>query len=178
MLEVVTRHLTSRPRMLRFNQQSLERLCGGDWIQTVIVDDVGIGIERTHENFRSFTPSGDYVWILDDDDECILPSFVVDLEKIIQSNSPDAVVVRMDHGRGLGILPNNGMWGKTLHRGLVGCSALISSRDTWMKNREAWGSSYSGDFDYVHSVQSSVANLFWWDVVASRARQQSYGAGE
>lgn len=177
MLEILTRHLSTRPTMLSRNQASLAALTGDDWVQTLLIDDVGRGVAWANEQLRDFTPTDNYVWILDDDDECIFPGLIEGLAAIVAEKQPDGVMVRMDHGP-LGILPSNQGWGGVLWQGGVGCSALISSRALWMECRSAWGSHYAGDFDYVQAVQQSGARLFWWDVVASRVSRRSMGAGE
>lgn len=147
-----------------------------DWIHSLLVDDEGHGVAWANGQLRRFDPIGDYVWVLDDDDECILPDMLNLLEDVVYKHLPDAVVVRMDHGPPLGILPDDICWGRYLYLGGVGCSALISSKETWLAHRESWGYHYAGDYDYVDAVQCSDAVFYWWDVVASRANGRNMGA--
>lgn len=179
LVEIVTRHLSTRPGLLRRNQASLEQLTSRNWVQTILPDDVGRGVAWANAQLRTFEPTGDYVWILDDDDECILPTMARDLETIADAYHPQAIMVRMDHGPELGILPSDRGWRGHLHEGGVGCSAMISSRATWMAYRHAWGERYAGDFDYVRAVQRAGVHVYWWDVVASKISNRNIGkAGE
>lgn len=179
LLEIVTRHLSTRPKLLAQNQASLQALASDDWKQTLLVDDVGRGVDWANEQLQNFEPTGDWVWVLDDDDECIYPGLIEGLTAIVDRCQPDAVMVRMDHSAaGLGILPHINDWHGQLREGGVGCSALISSRETWMKHRNAYGARYAGDFDYIHAVQESGANIFWWNAIVSRVGKRMMGAGE
>lgn len=177
LLEIVTRHLATRPNLLRRNQASLVAQDSTDWIQTILADSVGRGIPWTHVRFRSFQPMGDYVWVLDDDDECIMPGFVSGLAAIVEKHHPSAIMVRMDHGSELGILPDDDHWGCRLQESEVGSSAIVASRNAWLNHRHAWGERYAGDYDFIRSVQEHE-ELYWWDVVASKISKRHLGAGE
>lgn len=179
LLEVVTR-CYKRPVMLAKNMASLQGLLACGWAQTFLVDRVGIGCAAANAQMAEFTPHGAYVWLLDDDDECIDHRLVIDLQRIVEEHHfPPAVMVRMDHGQ-LGILPGDNTWRQVPQLACIGVSAIITRRDVWMAHRQAWRSArYESDFDFISAVYAThAADIVWHDTVASRVQRRSIGAPE
>lgn len=165
--------------MLAANQASLQAQTDGDWVQTLLMDRERRGIAWATENLTRYAPMlvGDYVWLLDDDDLCILPTFVAGLREIAVLNAPDVVFVRMDHGGGR-ILPS-ARWGKSPRLSEIGVSAYVVRRDVWQAHAGAWTpGKYTSDFEFINSIWQSRPVTFWWDVVASRCIRQSEGKAE
>lgn len=175
-LEIVTRHMPTRADMLRRNEQSLAALSSKRWVHTILTDMARRGVAWANAQLQTFEPMGDYVWVLDDDDVCILPTLVDDLEEITSTFRPGVVVVQMDHGAGLGILPRREKFNTELSEGEIGCSGFITRRDVWMEHRHAWSERYAGDFDFFHSIQSAAVDMYWWGVVASKVSKRNMGA--
>ena len=178
-LEVITRTFGGRPTMLAANQASLQAQTDGDWVQTLLMDRERRGIAWATENLGRYAPRlvGDYVWLLDDDDLCILPTFVAGLREIAVLNAPDVVFVRMDHGGGR-ILPS-ARWGKSPRLSEIGVSAFVVRRAVWQAHAGAWTpGEYISDFKFIHSIWQSRPITYWWDVVASRCIRQSEGKAE
>ena len=71
--------------MLAANQESLRRQTSEAWIQTVLVDDLGRGVEWANQRLGAYAPmlAGDYVWVLDDDDLCTRPTLVEEIAEIV-----------------------------------------------------------------------------------------------
>lgn len=179
LLEVVTR-CYKRPDMLAANVASLQALLSPDWTQTLLVDDVGIGVPAANARLAAFVPHGDYVWVLDDDDLCVDRRLTVDLQRIVTvCGYPPAVIVRMDHGL-LGILPDDDHWGQEPVSGRIGVSAMLTRRDVWKNCRAAWGGFlYAADFNFIHRVWCEHADhIVWHDTIASRVQRISKGAPE
>lgn len=124
---------------------------------------------------------GDWLWVLDDDDECCYPDLVADLRRISAANpSVSVVFVRMDHGPDLGVLPDDETWGGEPVHGHIGCSAYIVRRDIWQAHAHAFsGGHYASDFDFIKAVWDSHPTVYWLDVIASRTQQgRMRGAAE
>jgi hypothetical protein len=178
-LEVLTR-ACKRPRMLAVNQASLRNQTDRDLVQTLLVDDVGRGINWATENMAAYAPQlvGDWVWILDDDDTCILPTLVAELKFIVADSDPDLIMVRMDHGAGR-ILPDDDTWHGPPVLSHIGCSAYVVRRVIWQAHAGAMlPGEYHSDYKFISSIWAAKPSVYWHDVIASRVMKQSFGAPE
>jgi hypothetical protein len=179
-LEILTRTFNARPHLLRINQDSLQRQTVPDWMQTLLIDDVGRGIDWASENLAAYAPNlvGEYVWILDDDDTCILSTLVAELKAIAAANDPDVIMLRMDHGAGR-CLPGDDTWLEPPVLGQIGCSAFVVRRAVWQAHAVAMAHGhYASDYDLIAAIWKSQPTVYWHDVVASRVMRQSFGRGE
>jgi len=179
-LEIITRTFGQRPGMLRRNLESLLALREADWRRTLVIDEAVRGVAWANARLRTVEPAGFYVWVLDDDDECCRPALVQELKAIWAVVQADVIVVRMDHGPELGVLPDDARWREAPEEGRIGASALIVRRGVWMKHRESWGERYAGDFDFIAAVLADpTLTVHWHDVTASRCQTgRNAGRGE
>lgn len=178
-LEVVTR-VYKRPTLLAANQASLDGQSDGDWEQTLLTDAVGRGVGWSYEQLATYAPqlTGDYIWLLDDDDLCVYPDLVAELKAIAAQHDPDVVFVRMDHGE-RGVLPTDKFWGRPPFQGCIGCSAYIVRRAVWQQHANAFcPGHYASDFDFIQAIWQDRPRVAWWDIVASRVQRISYGRPE
>ena len=177
-LEILTRTY-KRPMMLAANQASLAAQTSGDWVQTLLVDEVGRGCGWANVRLGQQAPQlvGEYVWVLDDDDVCVDDSLVEQLALIAQVAAPDVIVMRMDHGA-LGVLPDGAHWRKRPVRGRIGVSACVIRRALFQQCAGAWKEVYDGDFDFIAAVFDAKPIVFWYDCIASRVQRVSRGAPE
>ena len=179
-LEILTRTFNQRPHLLAINQESLRRQTDPDWVQTMLVDDGARGIDWASENLAAWAPRlvGEYVWCLDDDDTCILPTFVAELKAIVADSDPDVIMVRMDHGAGR-ILPGDDTWLEPPVLGQIGCSAFVVRRAVWQAHAGSMSKGhYASDYDLIAAIWQSQPSIYWHDVVASRVMRQSFGQAE
>ena len=177
-LEILTR-VYKRPRMLAVNQESVKAL-GTDVLHTLLIDEVGCGVEWAQENLANYNTSlqGRYIWILDDDDKCIRPDLVNELRAIVATWNPDVIMVKMDHHE-RGVLPSNGHWQKPPEHGFIGCSAYIVKREIWQGNAAAWfPGSYYSDFNFIKALFDGGVFVYWHDVEASEVQRISLGRSE
>ena len=178
-LEVLTRTF-QRPHLLAANQASLQAQTSPDWHQTVLVDDVGIGMDAAQARLAEHAPQliGEWIWILDDDDICIRPQLVEELHTLVVLYAPDVIMLRMDHGP-LGVLPDDKHWGKRPVRGQIGCSAFVVVRQVWQWHASWWRvGGYEADYAFINSVWEEKPRIVWHDVIASRVQRISKGAPE
>jgi hypothetical protein len=177
LLEIVTR-CYKRPVMLAANQAALARQTDPDWRQTLLVDDLGIGVAAANARLADVQPVGRYVWVLDDDDLCMYDDLVHDLRKLETTKRPDVVFVRFDHGW-LGVLPDDHRWRKQPDRGRIGGSGVIVRRDLWVHCCHQWRTGlYESDYDFVQAVYRAASSPHWLDVVAGRVQRISQGEPE
>ena len=73
-LSIVTRCF-KRPSLLERNKESVYNQLDQDWEHIFIVDDIGMGMEAANKALalNKHLISGEYVFILDDDDILVLP---------------------------------------------------------------------------------------------------------
>lgn len=177
LLEVLTR-VNDRPTMLAANQASLQAQTDADWLQTLLVDDIGRGVGWSYDNLAAYAPNlvGQWVWILDDDDLCICPTLVAQLRAITRNmKQPDVVFVRMDHGP-LGVLPEPKFWGRFPVQGHIGVSAYIVRRDVWRAHAHAMTPGcYTSDYRFIAAIWESAPRVVWHDCIASRVQRISHG---
>lgn len=177
-LEILTRHLSSRPTLFERNQASVDQL-GGDWVQTILIDDNHQGVNWANRQLRDYGPDliGDYIWILDDDDVCIRPTLVEELQAIAAESDPDVIMMRMDHGP-RGILPDGDHWGGLPAHGHIGCSAYVVRRSLWQACADAWRDVYYADYEFATALFAQDPAVEWFDVIASRVQQIGLGRSE
>lgn len=177
LLEVVTR-CYKRPAMLAANQVSLARQTDSDWTQTLLVDEVGIGVVAANAELATVHPVGRYVWVLDDDDLCVSDTLVADLRTIVAEHDPDLIFVRFDH-HWLGVLPPSYNWRNMPICGGIGGSGVIARADLWLRCRGEWATGrYESDYDYVLHAYNSAGKVYWHDAVVGKVQRISYGAIE
>jgi hypothetical protein len=178
-LEIVTR-TCRRPRLLADNVASVA-LLGSDVKHTILRDEQGLGVAAANARLADFTPTAEYVWVLDDDDMCIYDDLVADLRGIVALHGKvPAVIVRMDHGADMGVLPKDWDWQQAPKEAGIGCSAMITRRSVWLRHRHAWTSGrYASDFDFINSVWETWHRaIVWHDIIASRCQRISHGTPE
>ena len=179
-LEVVTR-VYARPESLKVNQASLDAQTDRDWQQTMLIDDVGRGVSWANRNLGAYGPRlvGDYIWILDDDDECLRPTLVAELKAIVAEHQPEVIMVRSDCGRH-GILPPDDLWGQSPRHSQVSMSNFVVRREIWQTYAPAFPLAHAGDYVFIHAVIQGVGldNVHWHDVTAMRIQWKGGGRPE
>ena len=178
-LEIVTRTY-KRPAMLAANQRSLAAQTDDDFLQVILEDAHGMGVAAANAQLADYTPTGRYVWVLDDDDLCVHPNLVADLRFLANvEQDPPAFIMPMDHGP-LGTLPPDHLWQCQPVEGGIGCSGIITRSDVWMECRAAWASGrYASDFDFIAAVwRTHGPAIVWVPVVASQVQRISLGMPE
>ncbi len=175
-LQVITRTFGQRPRMLARNQASLASLSDPDWEQTLVVDDVGRGINWANANLAEIPATGEYVWVLDDDDVCALPELVATLKAL---RGPAVIVMRAEHAF-FGPLPHDSNWGQAPVLGDCGWSNFFVRGDVWEAQRPYLRQCdvYEGDYRWAAHLWGCCPDWAWHKVMAARYPQASRGAAE
>jgi len=179
-LEVLTR-CYQRPQSLARNQASLDAQTDPDWVQTLLIDEVGRGVPWANRQLGLYAPQveGDYVWILDDDDECIRPMLVAELKAIVEAHHPDLIMVRGDCGKH-GILPPDALWGKPPRFVHICMSGFVVRRAVYQAYAGAWPDDVGGDFVFVSAVYAAmpVDRVYWHDEVVMQIQSKGDGRPE
>ena len=175
-LEVVTRTFVGRrPDLLLRCHRSLVQL-GPGLKHSILVDHAPLGVPYANRKLSTFEATGDWVWVLDDDDVCSYKHLIQDLKWLAETVCPDAVIVRaMWLQRDGLVLPPDEMWGKRPVLGKIGTPCVITRGDVWNEYRVNWGERYAGDFDYIDGLFDAGLDIAWLDVVAAEVPQVNSG---
>jgi hypothetical protein len=162
--------------MLAKNQESLTTQSCTDFEQVLIRDEVGIGVSAANALLADYSPVGEFVWVLDDDDLCIYDDLITDVKKIVTEHNPDVVMVKMDHG---GVIYPDAGWGVRPVGGRVGSSASVVKREVWNQHKCQWATGrYAADFDFIRDAFLAGHSVYWYDKVVSKVQRVSRGAAE
>lgn len=176
-LEVITRTFGRRPAMLKRNAESLAIQTDPDYEHTIVMDDNERGVAWAVGNLATIEATGEYVWVLDDDDLCCRPTLIAELKAITDLIRPDVIMVRAHHGK-FGTMPNDANWLNRPELGNVGTSCYIVRRDVWNGHHDAWTERYDGDFWFIDALWNLQCSFYWHDHTAAYYPQQSIGAPE
>lgn len=176
-LEVLTRTYGGRPAMLARNVASLAKQTDPDYMHHVIVDHERRGVAWAVGNLANVEATGEWVWVLDDDDLCCHPTLIRELKEIDAAMMPDVIMVRALH-EAFGMLPGGANWGQAPVLGNIGTSCYIVRRYIWNLYRSRWLERYDGDYWWIHHLWSQGCEFYWHDVIAAHYPQQSTGVPE
>jgi hypothetical protein len=178
-LEVITR-VYRRPTWLENNQASLMRQTDPDWVQTLLVDEIGRGCAWANAQLATVDPIGEYVWVLDDDDYCVEPGLVAILKSLAaQHDTPPAILMRTIDEE-FGELPPDSLWRQKPVEGAIGSSHIFTRADVWLAHRARWATMrYAADYDFIASVWGEHSeSIIWHDTIVRAAMRISHGAPE
>jgi hypothetical protein len=178
-LEIVTRHHAGRPGLLARNRASIERQTSADWQQTLLIDDDGRGMPWANAQLSIYAPklTGEYIWILDDDDYCTYDKLVEDVKFIVDHLAPGVIMIRgewMDRG----LLPSDDHWGQAPTFSNVGICNFIVHRSIWQEHADRFRVPSGADFDFISGVFQAEPTIYWHDVVAFFVPTPKFGAAE
>jgi hypothetical protein len=166
--------------MLQWNQASLEAQTDGDWDQVLLVDEVGRGVPWANQNLieNRERATGEYVWVLDDDDEATDTTLVATLKEVAKEHNPDLVMVRIDHGAEIGIQPDDEYWLNRPVYSHCGGSSIIARNGLWQEAIKHFGNHNAGDISYAQAAFDMAQNSYWLNRVAARVQKVSWGRPE
>lgn len=176
-LEVLTRTFGQRPNMLTRNVVALASQTDPDYMHHMVVDHERRGVAWAVGNLANVEATGEYVWVLDDDDLCSRSTLIAELKDIVTELQPDVIMVRALHEE-FGMLPDQRNWRRQPVLGNIGTSCYIVRREIWNKYRSRWDARYDGDYWFIQSLWDQECEFYWHDVIAAHYPQQSIGAPE
>lgn len=176
-LQVITRTFGKRPGLLKRNVESLANLSDPDYEQTIVLDDQARGCPWANRNLATVSATGEYVWVLDDDDLCCRPSLITELKQIVRKEQPEIIMLRAYHGN-FGTLPSDGNWQRMPVLGNVGWSNAVVRADVWDRHKEQIVERYEADYYFWVYLWNVALRWYWHDVTAAYYPQQHNGAGE
>lgn len=183
-LSIVTR-VFKRPQGLTDNLLSIDAQTDKDLEQIFITDTVGHGLLRANQSFGDSQTkeliTGEYVYLLDDDDFLTNPSFVEELKQIAAEHNPDVIFFRMiiKNNMNNNYYPTDELcWGNKPIIARIGGSCFVVKRDVWMKHIHEFGKQRCGDFAFIDAVIQGGASVYWWDKLCAETGRVGRGRPE
>jgi hypothetical protein len=176
-LEVITRTFGQRPLLLQRCRRSLELLHSSDWEQRIVVDEQGRGVAWANRNLATVETTGDWVWVLDDDNIASHRDLIGELKALIRRKKPEIVIARCYH-RKYGMLPPYDLWEQRPVRDRYDGACLFARGDIWNKYRDGWVADYAGDWHFVNHLWEAGVKAAWLPVAAAYLPEALYGRPE
>lgn len=167
-----------RPGLLQRNVDSVCAQTISEVIQHYIVrDEVGIGIggmfAAIEENARHLT--GDYVYVLQDDDVLAGPDVVAKLRAFVEAERRPPVVMVRNIKRGQ-IYPTR--WESQPALCAVDLGSYVVREDVFRAHAGDFGRRYEGDFDFIDAVWKANWRFAWCNELFARAQALGLGRPE
>lgn len=178
-LSVITRHLNSRPNMLKINQASLRMQSDLDYEQIIQVDEIGRGWQYAHimQQQAALKAQGDYVLTLDDDD-ILINADAIRLWKEATKNNPPGVIHQSWIGD-LGPLPDAAHWQKRPEMGFIGSDSFILRKDILIEYLGQIEGHYASDYDLIWPIyRDHGSEIVWLEQILCWTIRRSIGRGE
>lgn len=177
-MSIVTRKHPNRPVMFQQNLDSVNIQTDQDFEHIILRDDVGIGSAKANMMFywNRDQVSGDYVFMLDDDDVLTEPTFVEDMKKIVASGDYDVIMIRMILNGEL--YPTSTVWKKQPVKNHIGTSNFIIKNSIWKDHIRNFLPMQTGDYNFIKTVFESKPSVIWVDKIYSKTLRVSCGLPE
>lgn len=171
--------------MLERCQASVAAQVGCGEIQHVIVEDhVGIGIAGMFAaiEWNAGILDGEWVYVLQDDDELAGPWVVRELEKFLTAEAVTTAVttgacdVVMVKNRKRGnVYPT--FWRVGPELGYVDLGSYVVRREVFVRHAGDFGKRYAGDFDFIRRLWDAGYEFGWCDVLFAQEQVCEPGLG-
>lgn len=171
-LTIVTRcHRATE--ILTVNVGSVDAQTDQDMEHILLWDPIkSSSVERANKNLGKFKDliSGEWVYVLDDDDQLIYPTFVEELRKIVDQFNPSVVMVKAViselHQR---LLPEPWGSGPPVFCRVSSLNFIVRA-DIWKKHIHHFGTPTAGDYNFINKVwESERFKFYWWDKLVAYA---------
>jgi hypothetical protein len=168
-ITILTRHFETenRKKWFEINKNSVSAQTDNDYVHLILEDKIGVGSHKANLMFsenKEFV-TGEYVFMLDDDDCFIRNDFISDIKNIcIKHNYPEVIFVQMTLGGRL--IPDEYCWKKPkMERNHIGTSCFVMRRDIWTENIHTFSESQTGDFDFINHVYNKKPTVYWQEKI-------------
>jgi len=158
----------NRPDALKRCCASINNQTDKDFEHVLLVDTVRRGYHFANKQFyvNRHRVTGDYVYLLDDDDYLIEPNFIKYIKNIVTSNSPDVIMVKMQTEANIFPLPD--VWKKRPICGSIGTSCFCVSNKVFQLHIKAFTQTCGGDCHFIKEVFKHGYKIFWFDKIIAR----------
>ncbi len=106
---------------------------------------------------------GEYVLVLDDDDQIVEDTFIGELKEATRSGA-DLIMLKMQIVLGF-VVPEDDYFYLPPVVGHIGMSCFVVKRDLWIENVKHFDPVYQGDFTFINAVYPQARNIVYLDRV-------------
>jgi len=159
----------------------VERQTDQDFDHVIFYDNKLEGIPSANRIFsdRKRFVTGDYIFILDDDDFLRANDFVSDMRHLVENcGSPGVIVIRMLMENI--VYPVMSVWGSgSVLPGTIGAPCIVVSNHLWHENIDNFKTTETpGDFNFIESIFSKIPTIEWRDKVYVEVPHLNWGKPE
>jgi len=170
----------ARPRQLFSCITFLSRQTSPDYEHVILVDEVGIGVEKANGMFalpqNIERVRGKYVYIIDSDDIVTYYNLVSEIKQISEESDPDVIIVQCVHENGVPLPPDYD-WLKYPVPAHVGSSSFVVRNEIWKEHIHLFGDSgvYHGDYIFACELFEHDYKFHWLQKVVAHSLRQNQG---
>lgn len=148
--------------------KSVNKQTSQDFEHIFLVDDTGKGYAYANAQFfrHKEKVTGDFVFLLDDDDYLIEPNFIKYIKDIVIRSSPDVIMVKMQTEAH--IFPMKNVWKKKPISGSIGTSCFVVSNKVYQRHIKAFAQSCGGDYHFIKEVFNHNYKIYWFNKIVAR----------
>lgn len=147
-------------------------------VQHIIVEDkIGVGVGGMYAEVARHVAemTGDYVYILQDDD-VLATNRVVErlMEFAAGQDQPPVIICRnIKNGNRYPVI-----WRAEPAKGLIDLGNYVTRRDVFAKYVNDFGKYYSGDFPFIRKLWDEQIKFYWLDMLLAKAQALGMGKPE
>lgn len=158
----------NRPKALKRCRASVALQSDKDYDHILLIDDIGRGYHFANKQFYANRQrvTGDYVFLLDDDDYLVYSDFIKSIKQIVNTHSPDVIMLKMQTQAH--IFPTPDVWRKKPILGSIGTSCFCVANPVYQKHIKAFGTRSCGDINFIRSVFKDTYKIYWFDKIIAR----------
>ena len=180
-MSILTRHHPGRSNVLRRCIDSVNKQTDKDFEHIIFYDDKLEGIPSANLIFsdRKEFVTGDYVFILDDDDFLRADDFISDMRHLVENCGAPALIITRVLMENI-VYPRISVWGTNfISPGTIGSSCVVVSNHLWHNNIGNFKTSDTpGDFNFINSLFLENPTIEWRDKVYVEVPHLSWGRSE
>lgn len=175
-MTIVTR-TCRRPKAFARNCESVDMQTDQDIQHLILVDRAGRGIREANRRFnaRKDLVEGEWVYILDDDNYLIDPTFVAEIRRISNERAAELIMVKGRWPNGL-ILPKPWNRRKVPHLCKVDSANFVVKVDPWRSCIHLFGvDERGGDHRVLAALFDRGLKVHWFDRIVFQVSQVGKG---
>lgn len=168
-MSFVTR-CNNRPEMLAINKQSVQMQTDTDWEHVLIEDAAGRGLLAANCSLQKHRAriTGEYVYILDDDNYLVDPDFVAIVNQLDKNQKSSIIIVKCNW---LVVLPRVEYWQRPPTQGQIDTLNVVVRNDIWQRHIGAFCQPRYGDFHFIQELFRHGYDTFWLDRIVAGVQQ-------